>query len=39
MSFSHEDVGEIYGKAHTEALPSMIRWREYHKDEYKKNNN
>ena len=39
LSFSHEDVGEIYGKAHTEALPAMIKWREYHKDEYKKNNN
>ena len=39
MSFTHEDVGRIYGKAHQEALPAMIKWREYHKDEYKKNNN
>jgi len=39
MSFSHEDVGEIYSKAHKKALPAMIRWREYHEDEYKKNNN
>ena len=39
LSFSHEDVGEIYGKAHTEALPAMIKWREYHENEYKKNNN
>ena len=39
MSFSHEDVGQIYGEAHKDALPAMIRWREYHKDEYKKNNN
>ena len=39
MSFTHEDVGEIYTKAHKDALPAMIRWREYHKDEYKKNNN
>ena len=39
MSFSHEDVGQIYGEAHKDALPAMIKWREYHKDEYKKNNN
>jgi len=39
MSFSHEDVGEIYSKAHKQALPAMLRWREHHKDKYNKNNN
>ena len=39
MSFTHEDVGEIYTKAHQEALPAMIKWKEFHENEYKKNNN
>jgi hypothetical protein len=39
MSFTHEDIGEIYSKAHKEALPAMLRWREYHENEHKKNNN
>ena len=39
MSFTHEDIGEIYTKAHKEALPAMIRWKEFHENEHKKNNN
>ena len=39
MSFTHEDVGEIYTKAHKDALPAMIKWKEFHENEYKKNNN
>ena len=39
MSFTHEDVGDIYTKAHKDALPAMIRWKEFHENEYKKNNN
>ena len=39
MSFTHEDIGDIYTKAHKEALPAMIRWKEFHENEHKKNNN
>ena len=39
MSFTHEDIGEIYSKAHKDALPAMLRWKEFHENEYKKNNN
>jgi hypothetical protein len=39
MSFTHEDIGDIYSKAHKEALPAMIRWKEFHENEHKKNNN
>ena len=39
MSFSHEDVGQIYGEAHKDALPAMLRWKEFHENEHKKNNN
>ena len=39
MSFTHEDVGDIYTKAHKDALPAIIRWKEFHENEYKKNNN
>ena len=39
MSFTHEDIGDIYTKAHKDALPAMIRWKEFHENEYKKNNN
>ena len=39
MAITHEDVGAIYSKAHEDAFPAMLKWREYHKDEYKKNNN
>jgi hypothetical protein len=39
MSFTHEDIGEIFTKANNDALPAMLRWREYHENEYKKNNN
>ena len=39
MSFTHEDVGDIYTKAHKDALPAMIKWKEFHENEYKKNNN
>jgi len=39
MSFTHEDIGEISTKAHKDALPVMLRWKEFHENEYKKNNN
>ena len=39
MSFTHEDIGEIFTKANNDALPAMLRWKEFHENEYKKNNN
>ena len=39
MSFTHEDIGEIYTKANKDALPAMLRWKEFHENEHKKNNN
>ena len=39
MSFTHEDIGAIYTKANKDAIPAMLRWKEFHENEHKKNNN
>ena len=36
MAITHEDITKIYSKAHKKALPTMLKWREYHMDKMKK---
>ena len=36
MAISHPDINKIYHKAHLDALPAMLKWKEFHENEFNK---